>query len=450
LRAAAIADLGAALAALGVVEVIAPVVAMPALEQLLVPVLCAFALSRWLGDRLYRWHPQDTARSWRLRSVLRLGGVTGAILLLVLLPFLPPEDAALWAASWIPLAVVFQQGLFVVHGLLAAGELPRERVAVVGANGIARQVVTYLTAPEQAGQYDLIGIFDERASRHDDGLEVSGSLEDLRRMAKESPPDLVVLALPWQASGRMEELAEDVHAIPANVLVPMGASWLSLRRMEERQVGRLRCLLISRRPMTGFDGFLKRAEDVVVASLALLLMAPVLALVALLIRFDSPGPVLFRQTRLGYNGRPFTMYKFRSMVWDPRDTGQEGTRPADPRITRLGRFLRSSSLDEFPQFWNVLRGEMSVVGPRAHVPGMKVEGRSYEEAVDTYVARHKVKPGITGWAQINGMRGGLTEEAKARRSVELDLYYIENWSPWFDLQIIFRTILGGMAGRNVF
>ena len=194
----------------------------------------------------------------------------------------------------------------------------------------------------------------------------------------------------------------------------------------------------------------KRAFDLVVASLALLLLAPLFALIALAIKLDSPGPVLFRQARVGLNRREFMVYKLRTMHYDPGDDGSIGAVRADPRITRVGAILRSLSIDEIPQLINVLRGEMSVVGPRPHVPNMMINEQLRYEAVSDYVARYRMKPGITGWAQINGMRGGIYTEEKAARGVELDLYYIENWSIWFDIRIILLTMTKGLADTTAF
>jgi putative colanic acid biosynthesis UDP-glucose lipid carrier transferase len=209
-------------------------------------------------------------------------------------------------------------------------------------------------------------------------------------------------------------------------------------------------LPLMREPLSATNAIIKTIDDYAVAAVGLILVAPILALCTLAIRLDSPGPILFRQPRRGMNNAIFTMYKFRTMTVDPSDDGSRGTQRGDPRITRVGAFLRRTSLDELPQLFNVLRGEMSVVGPRAHVPNMLVADQPYVEAVKQYATRHRIKPGITGWAQINGMRGGINSLEKAERGVELDLHYIENWSLWLDIVIMARTLLIGMAGRDVF
>jgi exopolysaccharide biosynthesis polyprenyl glycosylphosphotransferase len=195
----------------------------------------------------------------------------------------------------------------------------------------------------------------------------------------------------------------------------------------------------------------KGIEDRVIAALILVLISPLLAIIAVAIKLDSPGPVFFKQRRYGLNNEPINIFKFRSLRADAKDTfaGKLVTRN-DPRVTRLGAFLRRTSLDELPQFLNVLRGEMSIVGPRPHAAAAKAGGLLYDEAVEYYHARHRVKPGITGWAQINGWRGETETVDQIQGRVDHDLYYIANWSVGFDLKIIAQTILRGFTGRQAY
>jgi Undecaprenyl-phosphate glucose phosphotransferase len=195
-------------------------------------------------------------------------------------------------------------------------------------------------------------------------------------------------------------------------------------------------------PINGWDLWLKRGEDIVIAGGALLFFSPLMALIALAIRLDSPGPIFFRQARVGFNGKIFECWKFRSMFVEATDLhAKVQTSRDDVRVTRVGRFIRSRSLDEIPQFLNVLRGTMSVVGPRPHALSTRTEGRNLDELVDYYAARHKVRPGLTGWAQIHGFRGELDSIEKLQKRVDLDIEYIERWSIWLDLKIIFMTAL---------
>jgi putative colanic acid biosynthesis UDP-glucose lipid carrier transferase len=207
--------------------------------------------------------------------------------------------------------------------------------------------------------------------------------------------------------------------------------------------------LVAPRALSMSQHLAKRTLDLLIAVPAMALLSPLLLAIAIAVRMDSPGGALFRQSRIGRNGRPFKMYKFRSMV-----AGHEGdgsaTQRHDPRVTRLGRWLRSTSLDELPQLINVTLGSMSIVGPRPHIATHRVEDGVFAEMVPEYAIRHRMTPGITGLAQISGMRGGIETLERARRNVALDLTYIRHWSLWLDVKIILRTLSGGMVGRDVF
>jgi lipopolysaccharide/colanic/teichoic acid biosynthesis glycosyltransferase len=253
-----------------------------------------------------------------------------------------------------------------------------------------------------------------------------------------------------RAQERISSMMQKLNSIPAEILLLMDISWLKVKDVQLRNMDGYSFLQVARRPIVGAHGVLKVLEDYVVASVAVALCWPVMLAAAIAIRLEGSGPILFRQRRVGFNHREFHLLKFRSMRLDPADDCSRGTLENDPRVTKAGMFLRRHSIDERPQSFNVLRGEMAVVGPRAHVPKMLVGGQIYTEAVLEYAARHRVKPGITGWAQINGMRGGIHTEEKARRGVALDLEYVEGWSPWLDVQIMARTLFGGLWGRSVF
>jgi exopolysaccharide biosynthesis polyprenyl glycosylphosphotransferase len=205
------------------------------------------------------------------------------------------------------------------------------------------------------------------------------------------------------------------------------------------------------RPLRDWRGLMKRAEDLVIGAGLVVLFAPVMALTALAIRLDSPGPVMLRQRRFGMGNAPIMIFKFRTMYHDRCDaSGRLATVPGDPRVTRIGRFLRRTSLDELPQLFNVLLGTMSLVGPRAHPVEMQVGGRYYHEIVNHYAARHRMKPGITGLAQINGYRGLVDTIEKAQRRLDYDLHYVEHWSIGMDLRILFATIFRGFTSESAF
>jgi len=200
--------------------------------------------------------------------------------------------------------------------------------------------------------------------------------------------------------------------------------------------------------LDGHNALLKSAFDKVFAAVALLLLSPLICIIALAIKLDSPGPVFFRQHRHGWDGKIIEVLKFRTMSQSvsPMDTGRQAVKN-DPRVTSLGRWLRRSSLDELPQFYNVLRGNMSVVGPRPHPVALN---ENFTHQIDAYMQRHRVKPGITGWAQVHGLRGETETLDKMRKRVEYDLYYIENWSLWLDIKIILQTVVAGWAGKNAY
>jgi lipopolysaccharide/colanic/teichoic acid biosynthesis glycosyltransferase len=199
--------------------------------------------------------------------------------------------------------------------------------------------------------------------------------------------------------------------------------------------------LLADRPIKRWDAVVKGGEDFLIGGILALLLLPVLAMVALAIRIDSPGPIIFKQRRHAFNNDEFDIYKFRTMRWSPAAAGEklEQTSRHDGRITRVGRFLRSSSLDELPQLFNVLKGDMSLVGPRPHAVNMRTNDRLGHEITDMYAHRHRVKPGITGWSQVNGSRGAVDTTAQLFRRVELDLHYIENWSVLLDLKVLALT-----------
>jgi polysaccharide biosynthesis protein PslA len=220
-------------------------------------------------------------------------------------------------------------------------------------------------------------------------------------------------------------------------------------RHREQMLEGVPVLEIASAPLTGWSGLIKNIEDKVVAGALVVLLSPLLLLIALAVRLNDPsGPVLFRQKRYGFNNQEIVVYKFRTMYHDrPREEGVPQARRNDPRVTPVGRILRSTSLDELPQLFNVLQGNMSMVGPRPHAV---VHNEQYAQLIGGYHGRHKVKPGITGWAQINGFRGETDTLEKMRGRVEHDIFYIENWSLWFDLKIMLLTSLAGWTHKNAY
>jgi Undecaprenyl-phosphate glucose phosphotransferase len=259
------------------------------------------------------------------------------------------------------------------------------------------------------------------------------------------------VALPPSADHAVASTLRKLSLVPVDVRLCPGEFTLRLGAVQASHMGGLTLLNVIDHPLRDWRWIVKAIEDRILGFVILSAISPLMLAIALLIRLDSPGPVLFRQKRYGFNNELIDVLKFRTMYQQMSDANAEQlTQRNDPRITRVGAWLRRTSLDELPQFLNVLRGEMSIVGPRPHALAAKAGSLLYPEAVKHYDARHRVKPGITGWAQVNGWRGETDTVEQIRKRVEHDLYYIENWSLAFDLRIILRTILGGFTGRNAF
>jgi len=239
--------------------------------------------------------------------------------------------------------------------------------------------------------------------------------------------------------------------LPVDIRLSAQGQRLHYRPRAYSYIGNLALLDLFDRPLGDWGPLIKSVEDKIIASLALVLLSPVLAAVALAVKLDSKGPVFFRQKRYGFNNELIEVFKFRSMYHNQADAdARRLVTKGDPRVTRVGAFIRKTSLDELPQLINVLRGELSLVGPRPHATKASAAGSLYENVVDSYFARHKVKPGITGWAQINGWRGETDTAEKIERRVEHDLYYIDNWSLSFDLYILARTPFALLKGENAY
>jgi Undecaprenyl-phosphate glucose phosphotransferase len=301
-------------------------------------------------------------------------------------------------------------------------------------------------------QVRLVGFIDDRLNRVPSTIRaypVLGDTDRLQELIRQNNINRVVIALPWSEEKRILQLVARLAALPVTVVLAPCSIGFELAAQSFVRIGGLPMLQLLNPPIFGWALVAKDLEDRVGAGLLLLLTAPLLALIALAVKLDSRGPVIFKQRRYGLNNGLIEVYKFRTMhtrFSDPDCTVQASE--DDPRVTRVGRLLRAWSLDELPQLVNVLRGEMSLVGPRPHAVLTSVAGCSFEEAVTNYAARHRVKPGMTGWAQVNGWRGPTDTLEKIAKRVEHDLYYIDNWSIWFDLRILLRTVSAVLSRVN--
>jgi exopolysaccharide biosynthesis polyprenyl glycosylphosphotransferase len=268
------------------------------------------------------------------------------------------------------------------------------------------------------------------------------TIEWIEDLIRKDMVDRVIIAGFEAAVAETQHLLERLARISVDVTVIPNLEGLEDRVLNADHIGMLPAIDLSLRPLTAVQVALKRAEDLILASIILTLTAPVFLIVSIAIKFDSRGPILFRQPREGYHNQVFRVWKFRTMFNDASDPGSvRQTSRGDRRVTRVGRLLRRLSLDELPQIINVLRGEMSIVGPRPHPLSMTTEGLPMQQILDEYSARQRLKPGITGLAQVSGCRGEIDSREKLRRRVALDCHYIDNWSLFLDLTIILRTAL---------
>jgi Undecaprenyl-phosphate glucose phosphotransferase len=327
------------------------------------------------------------------------------------------------------------------------------RTVVYGMNDVAAELVSALKSDDS--DIRVVGLFDDREDDRTlsaiDGLPRSGGIDELIAYCRENPADLIIVALPVAAEERFAGVVKRLSVLPVDIKVPAKATRIRFSPRTYTHVGTVAMIDLYDKPITDWGRVSKLVFDKAIAAAALILLAPVMAAVAVAIRLDSRGPILFRQKRYGFNNELIEVYKFRSMYTDLCDVNATKlVTKDDPRVTPIGRFIRKSSLDELPQLFNVLKGELSLVGPRPHALSAKAGGRLYDEVVEGYFARHKVKPGITGWAQINGWRGETDTPEKIRKRVEHDLYYIENWSVLFDLYILLKTPMSLVGNNNAY
>jgi len=421
----------------------------------LLAVVVSINLLRWLG--CYRFDGRVESSAAVARALAAWLATIAAIAPVAWYADAASRDLRPWLIEW---ALSGACGIVMLRLLASAATACLEStgrrcrmVAVVGAGTLGQRLLRRVNRGEDPS-IRIVGVYDDRILRLSPrcmGYAVRGTVDDLIRHAREQRIDLVVVALPGSADWRLSEIIRKLSLAPFDVSLCVDGYGFDLGSAGVSRLAGLTLLNALERPFAGGRQMAKSIEDFVLALAILALIAPLMLAIAALIKLDSPGPVLFRQKRYGFNNRLIEVFKFRTMFHDAVDANAEQlTRRDDPRVTRLGAFLRRTSLDELPQFLNVLRGEMSVVGPRPHAIAAKAGGLLYPDAVKLYHARHRVKPGITGWAQVNGWRGETRTAAQIARRVEHDLYYIENWSLLLDLKIIARTIAGGFTGRQAY
>lgn len=395
--------------------------------------------------------------SWRGRSqavlALRACAAWAAVFLAGLIgTFLIHQIAAVsrvWSLGWFLSATVAlllsRAVMFRMLANVREQGINAKRVVIFGYGPLGREMYLRVQQIRAAG-YRVVGIYDETSEAIPAGVEPLRTMEEINTMVRSQGVREIWLTLPMAACRDLSDVVRQFRNELIDIRwVPDVASVELLGHRFSDFMG-LPVIDLNSPPVSGVTGVVKASFDRAFALAVLVGLSPVLLTIAAMVKLSSPGPVLFRQQRLGIDGRPFNVYKFRTMRMHQDHGVTQATRD-DPRVTRLGAFLRRTSLDELPQFLNVLRGEMSVVGPRPHA---MEHNEIYKELIDRYMLRHRVKPGITGWAQINGLRGQTDTIEKMRKRIEFDIYYIQHWSFKLDLRIILRTAVHGWTGAAAY
>ncbi len=443
-------------------------------------VLLAQALAHWMYDE--RWGEQTVTvtviallvfgfaaevtglyRPYRMESVLReikdallaWSAVPAALLAFWFFSKTSAQYSRVATTFWFALAPLFLCGLRLaarlgLRVLRAQGHNSR-RVAILGCTQDAERLAEALDDLPWLG-LKLQGIYDDRSEkrRHlpkHPRCKVLGTSEELVKLCRQGALDVVYVALPLRAELRTASILSTLTDTTVTVYMVADFLYYNLLRAHWSQVGGIPVVSVHNSPFEGVVGWVKRVEDLVLGSLIVLITALPMLLIAIAIKVSSPGPIFFRQWRYGLCGKKIRILKFRTMTVCEDGPNVKQVSKNDSRVTRIGRFLRRTSLDEFPQFLQVLTGELSLVGPRPHAVA---HNEQYRTLIHGYMLRHMVKPGITGWAQVNGWRGETAELEKMEQRVHHDLEYIRNWNLLLDLKIIFLTVFGSKKGRNAY
>jgi putative colanic acid biosynthesis UDP-glucose lipid carrier transferase len=355
-----------------------------------------------------------------------------------------------WLFGW---AGIVAFGLVVIRAIASAvlkrsardGGVLSRRIAIVGATEVATHFAAEAASPARAisvvGLYALGALFETKVDN------VAGDLAELERAARNGDIDDIVIAAPALSTEGMARLVNRLSTLPVTISICPNEHWLDHTGGQIVPIGGVQLLTLYRRPLEGWGGVLKTIEDYLIGVPAFLVALAPMALIALLIKIEGKGPVLFTQQRHGFNHKVFKIYKFRTMTVAEDGDLVVQAKQGDQRVTRVGKILRRYSLDELPQIFNVMRGEMSLVGPRPHA---LAHNHLYAQTIVNYSGRHKVKPGMTGWAQVNGYRGETSENELMAQRVKFDLEYIDNWSLWFDAKIILMTAAAVLFPKNAY
>jgi Undecaprenyl-phosphate glucose phosphotransferase len=337
--------------------------------------------------------------------------------------------------------------------LARSGRMERRAVIVGGGQNAEDLILALNEQPDN--DIRICGIFDDRGDRRSPpvvaGYPKLGNISELIEFARVARIDMLIVSLPISAEERVLTLMKKLWVLPVDIRLSAHAASMRLSPRAYSYIGSVPMLDILDKPINDWDAIAKRIFDIVFSLFGIVLFSPIMLATAIAIKLDSKGPVIFKQKRHGFNNEVINVWKFRSMYVDQCDpTAKQAVTKNDSRVTRVGRFIRKTSIDELPQFFNSLTGSLSLVGPRPHAVSANSNNMLYNDVVDGYFARHKVKPGVTGWAQINGWRGEIDKPEKIVMRTEYDLNYIENWSLWFDLKILFLTPVRLLNTENAY
>lgn len=319
-------------------------------------------------------------------------------------------------------------------------------VAIMGSMPIGIRLAETLRDTPWMG-FKVLGFYDDNVRDNIGSIYRCGDLEQLIKDSKSGRIDRIYIAMPMEREATIKNMVSELSDSTCSVMLIPDIFTFNMLQSRNEEINGIPVLSLFDTPMSGINRIVKRFEDIILSTIILLFISPILLMIALMVKFTSRGPVIFKQKRYGMDGKPIAVWKFRSMSVMENGSDVVQAKKGDVRFTRIGAFLRSTSLDELPQFFNVITGDMSIVGPRPHAV---YHNEQYRKLIKGYMLRHKMKPGITGWAQINGWRGETDTLDKMQRRVEFDLDYISNWSVWFDLKIIFMTIFKGFVNKSAY
>ncbi len=399
----------------------------------------------------------DFYRSWRgvkisaeLKLILKNWSLSYVLALGIISLFNDFDLNIRVAAIWF---IVVTFGFVLCRTLIrvGAGILRRlgyntRRVAVVGSLPAGINLLKGFAEEPWMG-FIVLGYYNSEPLMNVSGINFCGNFDKLINDARDGKIDRIYIAMNMQEEAKIKKIVQQLTDTTCSVLLIPDIFTFNILQARTEEINGVPVVPLFDTPLSGINMIFKRLEDVIVSTVILILISPVLLIISVAVKFSSPGPVLFRQLRYGMDGKPIRVWKFRSMRVMENDKNVVQATKNDIRVTKVGKFLRSTSLDELPQFFNVLCGQMSVVGPRPHAVA---HNEQYRALIQGYMLRHKVKPGITGLAQINGWRGETDTLEKMEKRIEYDLLYIRGWSIWLDLKIIFLTVFKGFINKSAY